>query len=172
MDATFIVLMSFVLFIGIAYRLGYRQSMAFLDQKITNIHQALNNAEEAKEAAIKALNEERRYQTEVIKEIELIAKRAEEQAITLKEQALQDIERLIVTRQKAAEGIIKRMHQAAIQTIQEEATEKALAAFEELATTNFSPSQHEALNESAIAQISTQLAKPGYGHKPKRLKSK
>lgn len=174
MDPTFIVLISFVFFIGIAYRLGYHKAMAFLDQKIATIRQGLDDAARAKESAIQALNEERRHHGEIIEEIELIAKRAEEQALILRQQALQDINEIIITRQQAAENMMKQMHQAAIQTIQEEATAQALATFEALVTTKFSSAQQEALNEGAIAQISAQLTKrrTHYGHKPKQLKAK
>lgn len=159
MDPTFIVMISFVVFMGIAYRLGYHKSMATLDHKIASIRQALDEASQAKEAAIQALNEERRQHGEITQEIELIAKRAEEQALNLRQQAMHDINKIIVARQKAAENMIKRMHNAAVQTIQEEATAQTLATFEALVTTKFSQTQHEALNDEAITQISTQLTK-------------
>src|SRR5471030_352384 len=107
-DPTFIVMISFVIFMGIAYRLGYRQSMASLDQKISNIRQALIDASEAKAAAIQALNEERRYREEVVEEIDLIAKRTEEQAIILRQQAMEEINKIIIARQEAAETMMKR----------------------------------------------------------------
>jgi F0F1-type ATP synthase membrane subunit b/b' len=174
MDATFIVLVSFVIFMGIAYRLAYRRSIAALDDKIAKIRQALIDAAQAKEAAIQALHEERRNHEEIVKEIELITKRTEEQTLLLRQQALQDIDTMISIRQQAAENMIERIHDAAVQKIREEATAKTLATFEAFVMSKFTAAQKEALNDTAIAQISTQLTKHRtmYATKAKRLKSK
>lgn len=176
MDPTFIVLISFVLFLGIAYRLGYRQSLAALDHKIATIRQSLDEATQAKEAAIQALHEERHHHEDALQEIELIAKRTEEQALTLRQQALQDINQIISTRQKTAEDMIKRMHSTAIQTIKEEATKQTIATFKAIVTKEFSSAQQKALNDAALAQISAQLTKrqrpASNTQKPKRLKAK
>jgi F-type H+-transporting ATPase subunit b len=174
MDPTVIVLVSFVVFLGIAYHLGYRQSMAALDQKIASIRQSLEDATQAKEAAIQALHKERRHHGEVQEEVNLIARRAEEQALLLQQQALHDINKMIDDRQQAAKEMMERMHNAAIQTIREEAAEITLAAFEELVRTKFSPAQQEVLNQEAIAQIVAQLSKSQtvYAPKPKRIRSK
>lgn len=173
-DPTLIVAISFIIFMGVAYRLGYRQSMNALDQKIAAIRQALEDATRAKEAAIQALNDERRQQGEIVEEIELIAKRTEEQALILRQQALQDINRMIADRQQAAETMMKRMHQEAVQTIKEEASMQTLEAFEALVTTKFTSKQQEAINDGAIAQIAAQLAKrrPAVAIKPKRARAK
>ena len=48
MDPTVIVLVSFIIFMGMAYRLGYHQSMAALDSKIAGIRQALDEVAQAK----------------------------------------------------------------------------------------------------------------------------
>jgi len=160
--------------LGIAYRLGYRQSLAILDQKIASIRHELDEANQAKEAAIQALHEERQYHEEALEEIDLITKRTEEQTLTLRQQALQDINQIISARQKTAENMIERMHSIAIQTIQEEVTTKTIATFKALVTKEFSPAQQEALNDGAIAQISAQLTKRSASNtqKPKRLKTK
>ena len=174
MDPTLIVMLSFVLFMGIAYRLGYHRSMAMLDQKISNIRQALNDAAKAKEAALQALTEERRYHGEILEEIELISKRTEEQALMLRQQALQDIDKMINNRHQEVQNMIERLHHEAIQTIQEEATAKTLETFEALVTTKFSSTQHAAINDASIAQITKQLAdaQAAIEPKPKRQKSK
>lgn len=174
MDPTVIVLVSFIIFMGMAYRLGYHQSMAALDSKIAGIRQALDEAAQAKEAAVQALNQERRLHGEIQEEIELITKRAEEQALNLRHQSLQDINKIISARQQATENMIERMRHTAIQTIREEAAAATLATFEELVMTKFSSLQQEALNERSLAQITTQLTKShmAYAPKPKRTKPK
>lgn len=174
MDPTFIVMVSFVLFMGVAYRLGYHRSMSALDQQISNIRQALGEAAQAKEAALQALTEERRRYGEILEEIELISKRTEEQALTLRQQTLQDIDKIISNKQQEVENMIERLHHEAVQTIQEEATEKTLETFKVLVTTKFSPAQKEAINEGAIAKIAAQLTEnqATFTNKPKRQRSK
>lgn len=166
MDPTAVVLMSFVIFMGIAYRFGYHRTMAALDHKIASIRQALEEAAQAKETAEQALNEERCRHGEIHEEINLIAKRAEEQALHLRQQALQELNKIISHRQEAAKEMMERMHATAVQTIREEAAATALASFEDLVT-KFTPSQHEALNQEAIAQIVAQLAEGQQASAPK-----
>lgn len=174
MDPTVIVLVSFVIFLGIAYRLGYRQSMAALDHKIASIRQALAEAAQGKEDAIQALNQERRHHGDIHEEVNLIAKRAEEQALLLRQHALRDINKMIEGRQQAAKEMMERMHSVAVQTIREEAAEITLAAFEELVRAKFSPAQQEALNQEAITQITAQLTGSQRTHipKPKGVRAK
>ncbi len=170
MDPNFIVMLSLFLFMVFAYRLGYHRSIAMLDQKISNIRQALNDAAKAKEAALQALTEERRRHGEILEEIELISKRTEEQALIVRQQALQDIDKMINNRQQEVQNMIERLHHEALQTIQEEATAKTLETFEALVTTKFSPTQHAVINDVSLTQITEQLT--GNQQKPKRQRSK
>ena len=170
MDPNFIVMLSLFLFMGFAYRLGYHRSIAMLDKKISNIRQALNDAAKAKEAALQALMEERRRHGEILEEIELISKRTEEQALIVRQQALQDIDKMVNNRQQEVQNMIERLHHEALQTIQEEATAKTLETFEALVTTKFSPTQHAVINDVSLTQITEQLT--GNQQKTKRQRSK
>ena len=174
MDPAVIVLVSFIIFMGMAYRLGYHQSMAALDSRIAGIRHALEEAAQAKEAAVQALNQERRLHGEIQEDIEHVTRRAEEQALILRHQSLQEMNKIISARQQATENMIERMRHTAIQTIREEAAAAILATFEELVRTKFSSTQQEALNERAIAQMTAQLTKGHrtYAPKPKRVKLK
>jgi F0F1-type ATP synthase membrane subunit b/b' len=174
MDPTLIVAISLVIFLAIAYVLGYHRAIGALDQKITNVQETLAAASKAKEDAIQALHDERRHHEEVLEEINLIAKRTEEQTIALRQQAFQDIEKMISTRQQAAETIIERFQSTAIQTLQAEVAAKTVATFEALVTTQFSPAQHETLNDNAVAQIARQLTEQQTQPfiKPKRVRTK
>jgi vacuolar-type H+-ATPase subunit E/Vma4 len=109
-----------------------------------------------------------------LEEIELISKRTEEQALMLRQQALQDIDKMINNRHQEVQNMIERLHHEAIQTIQEEATVKTLETFEALVTTKFSSTQHTTINDASIAQITKQLAdaQATIEPKPKRQKSK
>lgn len=174
MDPTLIVMVSFVIFLGIAYHLGYKRAMAALDDKITIVRKSLDDASKAKQEAMQALNDERRQHDEILEEIETITKRTEEQTLLLRQQALQDINAMINSRQQAAENMIRRAHEAAIQSIREEATAKTIATFEAIVTKKFTAAQQKALNDMAIAQIANQLTKPRATHvtKAKRVKSR
>lgn len=174
MDASFIVAFSLVIFLGIAYRLGYKKAMGALDQKIATIRDTLQEAANAKEEAMQTLHKARKNHAEIMKEVKVIAKRTEEQALLLRQQALEDIEKIITTRQHTAKTIIDRLQQNAIQTLQDEATAKTVATFEALAAQELSPAQHEALNDNAINKIAAQLSKnqTAVTTKTKRLKSK
>jgi len=170
MDPNFIVMLSLFLFMVFAYRLGYHRSIAMLDQKISNIRQALNDAAKAKEASLQGLMEERRRHGEILEEIELISKRTEEQALIVRQQALQDIDKMVNNRQQEVQNMIERLHHEALQTIQEEATAKTLETFEALVTTKFSSSQHAVINDVSLTQITEQLT--GNQQKTKRQRSK
>ena len=174
MDPAVIVCVSFVIFMGIAYRLGYRKSIATLDQKIATIRQTLEEATKAKEEALQALREEQRHHEEILEEIDALTKRTEEQARILQEQALQDINKMIATRQQTVENMIDRMRSTAIQTLQEKVAAKTTDTFKTIVAKEFTSPQQQALNDGAINQILEQLTKGPrrYTQKPKRARTK
>lgn len=174
MDPAVIVFLSFVIFMGIAYRLGYRKSISALDQKIATIRQTLEEATKAKEEALQALQAEQRHYEEILEEIDVLTKRTEEQAHLLQEQAMQDINNMIATRQQTVENMIDRMRSAAIQTLQEQVAAKATDTFKWIVTNEFSSPQQQALNDGAIHQIMDQLTQGPrkYTQKPKRARTK
>ena len=157
MDPIVAVIVSFSIFIIIAYRLGYRRSMKALDDKIATIQQTLEEAAKAREAALQAVTQERRRYADIGKEIDLTINRAEEQALSLRHQAFQELDDLVKKRHKEAEQMINRLHEEAVKTLQEEATAATLAAFETLVEEKFTAAQHEALNENSLAKIAEQL---------------
>lgn len=161
MDPIVAVIVSFSIFIIIAYRLGYRQSMKALDDKIAVIRQALEDAATAKEAALQAMSEERRRHADIEREVDLTISRAEEQALSQRHQTFQDLDTLVKKRHQEAERMIDRFHEEAIKTLQAEATAATLAAFESLVETEFSATQHETLNEQSITKIAAQLKPNG-----------
>lgn len=174
MDPTLAVLISFMIFGGVAYYLGYRRSVAALDHKIATIRQTLEDADLAKDAAAQALYEEHRRQGEISEEIDLILKRAEEQTVTLRQKTLQDIDKIIKNRHQETEEMMGRLYQESVQVIQEKVTETVLTAIESFVATKFSDTQHEALNDTAIAQITAEMTGMPAAHKTKakRLKQK
>jgi F-type H+-transporting ATPase subunit b len=151
------VLLSFIIFCILAYRFGYRQSITALDSKIDAIRQSLDEARQAKEMAIHDLNTERRRYGEILNEMDLTLKRAEEQALSIRHETLKDLDSLLKKRREETDLIIRRLRQEAIAKIQEEAITLTVMTFEALATTKFSNLQHETLNEEAIARIATQI---------------
>jgi F-type H+-transporting ATPase subunit b len=164
MNSIVAVIASFSIFIVIAYRLGYRRSMKALDDKIAAIRQTLEEAAKAREAALQAVTQERRRYADIGQEIDLTISRAEEQALSLRHQALQELDDLVKKRHQEAEQMINRLHEEAVKTLQKEATAATLATFETLVEKEFTDAQHEALNEKSIAQITEQL-------KPKKQRS-
>jgi F0F1-type ATP synthase membrane subunit b/b' len=161
MDPIVAVIVSFSIFIIIAYRLGYRRSMKALDDKIATIQQTLEEAAKAREAALQAVTQERRRYADIGKEIDLTINRAEEQALSLRHQAFQELDDLVKKRHREAEQMINRLHEEAVRTLQEEATAATLTAFETLVEEKFTAAQHEALNENSLAKIAEQLEPKG-----------
>jgi len=157
MDSIIAVIASFSIFIILAYRLGYRRSMKALDDKIATIRQTLEEAAKAREAALQAVTQERRRYASIGQEIDLTINRAEEQALSLRHQAFQELDDLVKKRHREAEQMINRLHEEAVRTLQEEATAATLATFETLVEKEFTAAQHEALNEKSLAKIAEQL---------------
>ena len=161
MDPILAVIVSFSVFMVIAYRLGYRQSIKALDDKIEAIRETLDEAAKAKEAALQAMTQERRRYADIAREVDLTISRAEEQALSQRHQTFQDLDVLVKKRHQEAEQMINRFHKEAVKTLQEEATVATLAAFEALVEKEFSATQHEALNDQSIAKIAVQLKPKG-----------
>jgi uncharacterized coiled-coil protein SlyX len=109
-----------------------------------------------------------------LEEIDALTKRTEEQARILQEQALQDINKMIATRQQTVENMIDRMRSTAIQTLQEKVAAKTTDTFKTIVAKEFTSPQQQALNDGAINQILEQLTKGPrrYTQKPKRARTK
>lgn len=174
MNASFVVMISFFIFIGLAFRFGYRSLLSLLDQKIADIRKSLDEAVQAKTEAVQGLYQERIHQRDVLAEIEQISKKAEEQTLLLRQQTFQEIEHIIATRQQEATDMVARLHKEALEMIQEEVAAKTQETFETIVTKHFTPHQHEMLNDTSIHQIISQLDKSHMEqiHTPKRKMKK
>jgi F-type H+-transporting ATPase subunit b len=156
MDASFSVLLSFILFMAIAFRVGYRKSMATLDDKIDDIRKKLEEATQAKESALALLHTERKHQAEILVEAQNIIRKAQQEVDDMKHQALHELEALLEKRQGSAYETLNRIRLDTIDEIRQHVTLLIIKSIEELSKT-LTEEQHEILNNQALNQIITEI---------------
>jgi F0F1-type ATP synthase membrane subunit b/b' len=155
MNSALVVLASFIIFLIIAYRLGYKKFLSALDGRIQDIKETLDRAEQENDEIIKALNEEHRHQENIKKEAKIILENAERQVLSLRQKTLREISEIVKNRQMSVDKLERRLKKEAAQKLHNEVVEKTVETLKLLITGNFSEEQHQTLNNQAIEQIIT-----------------
>lgn len=157
MSSVVAVMASFMIFIFIAYRLGYRKLLSVLDHKIDYIRQNLEDAVTNREIEIENLTREQNQTRQIANEIELTLKQAANKISSLHNQTLQELDLVLTKKNYEAKQTINRLRQKQIQILQKEIADLTLETFKMLFETKFSPKAHEKLNEKSIDKIIFQL---------------
>lgn len=155
-NSTFVAFLSFILFMGIAFRFGYRKSIAALDDRIAEIKKTLEEASHEKKEAAKALQLEQHRHTEILSEIDTLLKRTEEEMATSKQKALHDLEKTLESRQMASHMALDRIRIDAIDEIKNEVAFLTQKSLEEIIG-SFTEKQHQVLNQYSLDLIQAEL---------------
>lgn len=156
-DTGFWVLISFVLFIALAYKKGKQSITQGLDSKIEKIRTELETAENLRIEAQELLAQYQRQQRESDKEATALIKVAEKQAAIIKETAEQDLKDIQKNRELWLKQRVKRMEQDAIAEIQGQIAQISAQATQELLTTEIDQKTHDAMVDDTIKNISKSI---------------
>ena len=108
-DSNFYIVLSFIGFLGLLFKYGYRQLSNFLDDRIKVISAELQDSNTTKEFALVQLGEETKALIAIEEEEEEIINKAREQAEILIRNIKQEINDEIKSRQRQHDFQIKKM---------------------------------------------------------------
>lgn len=151
------IVLSFSIFIFLAYWFGFQKFVNLLDEQIIKIKKRLDLARFAKEDAFGALNLQKRRNLQITSEIEEIANDAQEEWRKIREKFMEDFEKIKASRTQLAAASIDQFSHDIMQNFKAEVIDLSILSFTKLLKDHVSAQQHEWLNQDAIHQINTKL---------------
>lgn len=153
-DPTIWVLVSFVIFVALAYMLGRKKITAMLDGRIDRIRHQIESAQTMRDEALALLNQYKSGIEQAEFEAKNIIERARLQAAELREQAARDFEATMTRREDMLRQRIEQIERSAKEDLSRYATELAVRAAGDVMAAHLSPAQSQQLIDRSIAQIS------------------
>lgn len=157
-NTDFIVLVSFILFLGILFYFKVPGMLGgMLDKRAEGIKSELDEAKALREEAQTILASYERKQAEVAQQAEAIVKTAREDAEAAAEQAKIDLEKSIARRLAAAEDQIASAEAAAVKQVKDQAVTVAIAAAADVIRDKLTAKDRDAMTTAAIAEVQAKL---------------
>tara|TARA_Y200000002_G_scaffold261525_1_gene217076 strand:+ start:679 stop:1176 length:498 start_codon:yes stop_codon:yes gene_type:complete len=159
-DATFWVMISFFVFIGILIYFKIPQKIKLLlDENILNIKNQINEADKLKEDAKNILTEHEKKISNSKKEVSLMINKANEEAEKNVIKTNQDFHNLMETRKKNAEERIKQLKNQALKDIKNASVKVAIESVEKLIKNSMDKSKLDKIYSSSIEETKLALKK-------------
>lgn len=156
-DATIWVLVSFGLFVALAFAFGRRMVIQMLDDKILAIRTQIANAEALREEAQKLLLEYETKQKSATAEAQSMLETAKRQAEDMHKRAEQEIADTMQRREAMLKDRIQRMEDSAMEDIRRYAAELAVSATTEIITQNLGQAEASKLADQSIRKVAENL---------------
>ena len=153
LDPQFWVAVAFILFIAAIFNPVRKILTSSLDSQIDEIKNKINESENLKKDAEKALSELKLRQQEVQKEIKALNDNAENKIIKLEEQAKQKINDQIEKRKILAENKIEQLLRDANLSIKKYISDTAINTAVNILNNNLTPEKKSSLIDDSIKQV-------------------
>jgi F-type H+-transporting ATPase subunit b len=145
--------LAFLIFIGLATKMGWKRITAALDARSDAIRDELDQARKLREEAQGLLAEYQRKRRDAEKEADEIVEHAKEEAVALRAEAERKLEENLARRTYLAEEKIGRAEAQAIQDVRNTAIDVAVAAAQKLIAENLDDGRAQALIDDAIGEV-------------------
>ena len=152
-DATFWLLISFVIFCVICWKMGKDAVLNILDSRIDAIRQEIETAESLRVEAQELLAQYQRKQRDAEKEATGIIETAEAHAKEIKKKAEADLKETMERREAQLKSRLERMEHSAIAEIQKYAADLAIKATTEIIAEHLDKKSNEKLVSDAIKDV-------------------
>ncbi|MEZ7812082.1 MAG: F-type H+-transporting ATPase subunit b [Paracoccaceae bacterium] len=157
-NTNFIVLLSFLLFVGVLMRFKVPHKLVgLLDARAAQIKTDLEEARALRDEAKAILGSYDRKQKEMYEQSERIVRSAREEATTAAKQAKADLKLSIARRLASAEERIATAEAAAVREVRETAVNVAVSAAADLLSTQITAKDAAASIDDAINQVRAKL---------------
>ena len=159
-DATFWVMISFFVFVGLLIYLKLPQKIkATLDENINNIKNQINEADKLKEDAKNILTEHEKKISNSKAEVKQMINKASEEAEKNVIKTNQDFHNLMETRKKNAEERIKQLKNQALKDIKNASVKIAIVSAKRLIENSMDKSKLDKIYSSSLEETKLALKK-------------
>lgn len=151
------VLISFIIFAVIAYRMGKKHILRLLDTRIEDIRSEIDTAESLRIEAQELLAQYQRKKREAAKEAEQIIDRARKHAEDIRQMTEKDLSEMAARREAQLAERLKRMEESAMNEIRAYASELAVKATTEIIAAHMDEKAQTRLIDESIQNLSGRL---------------
>jgi F-type H+-transporting ATPase subunit b len=157
-DHEFWVLLGFVIFVALIWRVAARAIGGGLDARAERIRQQIDEAAKLRAEAEAMLRDAEQRQKAALQEATALLEHAKQEAARLKDQASKDIAALLERRRRAAVDKIGQAEAAAIGEVRQYAVDVAIAATRQVLTQQVQGALADRMVEQAIAELPRRLS--------------
>jgi F-type H+-transporting ATPase subunit b len=157
LTAEFWVLVSFVIFVALAWKKVSTLIATTLDGRAERIRQELDEAQRLREDAQATLASYQRRQRDAAKETEALLANAREEAERLRQQAARDLEASLKRREAQALDRIAQAEAAAVAEVRNLTVDVAIAASRRILEAGIPAAQADRLIEQSISELPKHL---------------
>lgn len=152
-DASFILLICFIGFMGIAFKLGYKKSLQGLDQQIASVSKTVEDAIQSLKHAQEKHDYELKYGSLIEHEVSEIFKRTHHQIEELKQQAQADFDKIMQQKSLNADSQVNRLRNEAMTELNIHITNQVIATLKLLLSEHISSNTHKEINEHFLNKL-------------------
>lgn len=156
-DTNIWVLISFVTFLILAFRLGKDSVLNALDGRIEKIREELKTAENLHIEAQELMAQYQRKHRDAMQDADKIVNAAKDQAKQIKKQADTDLKQSMERREDQLSARLKRIEENAVQEIQSYAADLAMNAATQIITDKLDKKTSEKLVDNSIKNLSENI---------------
>lgn len=158
-DASFILLICFVGFMGITFKLGYKKSIQGLDQQIALVSKTVEDALQSLKNAQEKYDHELKYGSLIDNEISEIFKRTHHQIEELKQQAQVEFDKVMQQRSLTAHSQIERLRNEVMTETNIHITNQVIATLKLLFNEHITDTTQKEINENLLNKLDVILQK-------------
>ncbi len=159
-DASLVVLIGFLVFIGVVLKFGYRKAVQSIDDQIKDVSITLEEAQTLLTIAQDRKSVEQQLEKQLAQEIATLRIMADKQIEDLKRTTNADIEAILHRKQLTTDSTFDLMRQSTIQHLQDLITHEAVDLIQQKLK-ELPSTESQRINEQAIQQLKTLLASTG-----------
>lgn len=152
-DASFILLLCFVGFTAIAFKFGYKKSIAGLDEQISNVSKTVESALQFLKQAQEKHDQEVQYETVIEHEIAEIFKRNQHQIEEIQHQAKAELDRTMKNRIIQADARLDRLRSEIMDELTLHVTNQVVQTLDSLFTAHLSSKMQKKINDHFIDEL-------------------
>jgi F-type H+-transporting ATPase subunit b len=152
------VLLSFIIFVFLAYKLGRSSVLNALDSHIDKARTDVEDAEKLRVEAQELLSDYQRLKSEATTEAESIVKVAAQHAEKIKSNAVKSLDTELARREEQLKERLSNMEAQAFEEMRHYAADLAVKATREIIIENIDSKKAKSLNDKAIAEVTKDFA--------------
>lgn len=160
-DASLILLVCFIGFMGLAFKFGYRKSLQGLDDKIAAVSKTVETALQTLKEAEEKYNYEEKYDSLIQHEVQEIFKRVQHQVEELQQEMSADLDKMMQNRLASVDLQIDRLRKETMDELNLRLTNEAVKALGTLFQRYLPEKTHMAINDNFLDQLEQLLHNEG-----------